>query len=310
MFLFVAGLLLLDQMVSRIARASAPADFKAAVDAKSGFEPARRFDVWILGDSLAADAFVPEVIERETGLSTFNWGVYASSPVEWELLLRDLDARAPFPRLIVLGANPQMLRKAPGAGPYTREFVRSPALRAELTGLSLLEDDLGAAFASGRSRLLARSALLGLFGRGSKTRVHPRPPDNGYLANTRVLPPTAHPRAMNLGADPRRRRLNTSALRAIKAACQRHGAVLVIAEPPTSARERPMLEGSVAERTAYSKVLDHLANDLFRPNPKEFGDGDFFDGIHLVDPASRRFSEAFSKWLLQSDAWPLPQAGP
>ncbi len=310
LFLFVAGLLLLDQMVSRIARASAPADFKAAVDAKSGFEPARRFDVWILGDSLAADAFVPEVIERETGLSTFNWGVYASSPVEWELLLRDLDARAPFPRLIVLGANPQMLRKAPGAGPYTREFVRSPALRAELTGLSLLEDDLGAAFASGRSRLLARSALLGLFGRGSKTRVHPRPPDNGYLANTRVLPPTAHPRAMNLGADPRRRRLNTSALRAIKAACQRHGAVLVIAEPPTSARERPMLEGSVAERTAYSKVLDHLANDLFRPNPKEFGDGDFFDGIHLVDPASRRFSEAFSKWLLQSDAWPLPQAGP
>jgi hypothetical protein len=293
---FLAGLALLDQMVGALTRRAAPPDFQAAVAAKSGFDPARRYDAWIVGDSLAADAFVPEVIRQETGMSVFNWGVYASSPAEWEVLLRDLEARARFPRLVVLGANPQMLRKVPGAGPYTREFVRSPLLRAELTGLSLLEDDLGAALASGRSRLLARSALLGLLGRGQKARVHPRPPDDGYLANTRVLPAQARPRSAALPAVPRRARLHRAALLRIRAMCERHGALLAVVEPPVAPQESALLAGGPADQAAYREALEALGAPVYA-GAGAFGPGDFYDGIHLVDPAARRFTFEFADWL-------------
>jgi hypothetical protein len=293
---FLAGLALLDQMVGALARRAAPPDFQAAVAAKSGFDPARRYDAWIVGDSLAADAFVPEVLRHEAGLSVFNWGVYASSPAEWEVLLRDLEARARFPRLVVLGANPQMLRKVPGAGPYTREFVRSPLLRAELTGLSLLEDDLGAVLASGRSRLLARSALLGLLGRGQKARVHPRPPDDGYLANTRVLPVQVRPRSVALPANPRRTRLHRAALLRVRAICERNGALLIVVEPPVAQREAALLAGGLSDQATYREAIQSLGAPVYASS-KPFGDGDFYDGIHLVDPAAQRFTLEFAEWL-------------
>ncbi|MGE0001811.1 MAG: hypothetical protein AB7F50_12210 [Fimbriimonadaceae bacterium] len=294
--LFLAVLALLDQVVGSLARRAAPPDFQAAVAAKAGFELNASYDVWIVGDSLAADAFVPEVIRRETGLSVFNWGVYASSPAEWEILLRDLEARARFPRLVVLGANPQMLRKTPGAGPYTREFVRSHFLRAELTNLSLFEDDLGAVLASGRSRLLARSALLGLLGRGQKARVHPRPPDDGYLANTRVLPVQARPRSAALPADPRRARLHRAALLRIRAMCKRHGALLIVVEPPVAQPEAGLLAGGPSDQATYREAIHALGAPVFAGSAS-FGPEDFYDGIHLVDPASRRFSQSFADWL-------------
>lgn len=295
--LFLAGLLVFDQMVGVLVRANAPPDFVAAVRAKQGFDPGRRYDVWIIGDSLAADAFVPQVIERKTGMRSFNWGVYASSPAEWEVLLRDLEGRAPFPRFVVLGANPQMLRKKPGDGPYMREFVRSPLLRAELVSLSLREDDLGSLLAAGRARLLARSALLGLLGRGQKARVHPFPPDSGYLANTRVLMPQARPRSLPLRADTRRERLHLEALQRIAETCRRHGAKLVVAEPPVSVREMAVLRGSPQDAALYSDSLRTLGSLADVPNSSRYGVGDFYDGVHLADPAARRWSTAFARWL-------------
>lgn len=299
---FLVVLVLGDQLVGYAVRQGAPADFRAAVAAKADFDPSRRYDAWIVGDSMAADAFVPGVLDRELGLDAFNWGVYASAPAEWAILLRDLELRAPFPKYVVLCANPQMLRKRPGDGPYTREFVRDHALHAELVGLSLAQDDLGAVFASGRNRLLARSALLGLLGRSQRTRIHPYPPDRGYLANTRVLDASGPPRSASLDQDPWRERVNASALITIREICRHHGAKLVIVIPPAARREMEILRGSPSMQREFQEAVKRFGAPVYETEQNEFMDDAFYDGIHLADPASRRFTADFARWLAPSEA--------
>lgn len=66
-------------------------------------------DVLILGSS-ATFAMAPEQVRRRTGLSAFNASVHGGTPRDYHALLRHLEERGPFPRVVLMALSFEQLR--------------------------------------------------------------------------------------------------------------------------------------------------------------------------------------------------------
>lgn len=292
-----------DLAVAKLTDRFAPADYRLSVQAKEGFEDGRPYDAWILGDSLGADAVVPS----ELGLRAFNWSMYASSPVEWEVLAEDLLRRAPAPRVAIVCVSPQMLMKRPNDGPYARAFVESQDLRLRLTWASIERQDLSAFFASGRRRQLLRPALLGAVGLRGRTRVKALGFDNGYLIHgdqlsgpVRLIPDTLR---RDEGTWDRQSRAFIGLLDRLKAA----GCQVVIVGPPVH-REQLAAFAADGQTLLDTKAEVERAARLrglrwFDAQTEEacsaYSDAEFFDSLHLSRAGAVRFTRALREWLGQ-----------
>ena len=119
--LFVVPLLCLDYLFSYVLKQGRPIDYDQFLSAKIDFfQDVDSIDLLILGDSHVADALDPRIIERKAGLTSYNLGVYHSSPYETYYLAKSaLTHLARRPKLVVLGTNPVMFERPLSRGKYT-----------------------------------------------------------------------------------------------------------------------------------------------------------------------------------------------
>jgi hypothetical protein len=108
-------------------------------------------EVVILGSS-ATFAMAPEQIRRRTGLSAFNASVHGATPRDYHALLRHLDERGAWPRVVLVALSFEQLRPTARVGfepgdPLTRYVSeeRRPALAAAAASL-LAADQTEASF--------------------------------------------------------------------------------------------------------------------------------------------------------------------
>lgn len=110
-----------DLLLVRLLEYFRPIDYKQFIDAKREFYSSNKYyDLIVIGDSHISDALDTRIIDSRLGLSSFNLGVYHSSPYEWYALLAScLRQESGPPKYIVIGTNPDMFFRKQTIGKYT-----------------------------------------------------------------------------------------------------------------------------------------------------------------------------------------------
>lgn len=302
---FLVGLVALDSVVSVLIDRLAPPDYVKAIQSKSDFDATSPYSVWVIGDSLAADAVTPATFREASGKEVYNWGVYATSPFEWRVMVDHLLATAKPPELAIIVCHPHMFVKRPNDGPFATETFRSPDVTAGLFWGSVFRDDLSAMFASGRKKLIWKSAL----GRIGKRSVAPSteflPLDNGYQGTTKELEEVPRLMVDALRFDNHTVEFQFAAVDQLIRALQAKGCRVALAKPPISidqlrADQRELdtwpdfqsrLERLVRERdlVVFDRQTDQYCEQLV---PQ-----DFTDAIHLSHRGSLAFSRELGEWV-------------
>ena len=102
-------------------------------------------DVVILGSS-ASFAMAPEQIRRRTGLSAFNASVHGGTPRDYHALLRHLEERGVWPKVVLVALSFEQLRPTARVGfepgdPLTRYVSQEPRPAFAAAAASLLAAD-------------------------------------------------------------------------------------------------------------------------------------------------------------------------
>ncbi|MFQ3213294.1 MAG: hypothetical protein ACI9L9_001569 [Marivirga sp.] len=120
-FIFISAIFLIDRTLFLLLKANRPPDYKKFLDAKKHFfEQDNKTQVLIVGDSHIADALDTRTIERLTGLTSFNLGIYHSTPFETYFIIKEalLKLETP-PKYAIMGTNPEMLYGENNMGVYS-----------------------------------------------------------------------------------------------------------------------------------------------------------------------------------------------
>lgn len=121
LLIFFTILFVADRIMGMILSANRPGDYASFLDAKIDFFKGNfDVDMLIIGDSHVADALDTRTIDERLNLSSFNLGIYHTSPFEnyyvTKAALQDLPTQ---PRFIVLGTNPSMFERPLYVSKYT-----------------------------------------------------------------------------------------------------------------------------------------------------------------------------------------------
>ncbi|MGH8630307.1 MAG: hypothetical protein ACREU7_06030, partial [Burkholderiales bacterium] len=225
-----------DQLLLQTLTAVRPTDHRIFAESRHALASLDPPDILVLGDSHIADAYVPAIIQKQTGLTSFNFGVYGSGPIEWEVLARDLLARwERAPRLAVIGSSTAMFHRVTSGGRYTPEFVSNPLLRIELLRRSGVADDWFLVLAGYRQRHLVPALLRRLTGGPAPSPIRlVQDVDQGYLRSPKHMDPNER---FQGGAY--RDRINpeqASAFHKLIELLTLRGIAVVIADPPLEPR--------------------------------------------------------------------------
>ena len=118
---FIFILFILDRAVFIFLQSQRPEDYKIFIDSKKEFFQ-KNFDVdlLIIGDSHIADALDTRTLESCAKISSYNLGVYHSSPFENYYITKSaLNHLKIYPKTVVLGTNPVMFNRNLSKGKYT-----------------------------------------------------------------------------------------------------------------------------------------------------------------------------------------------
>jgi hypothetical protein len=124
-FLFVAGLVMIDRVIYYSLQYARPIDYKLFIDAKKDFfKEDKEYDILLIGDSHIANAIDPRILLSELNMSAFNLGIYSSSPFEWYFTVKAaLNAAKQKPKIVMIGTNPAMFSRKVAVGQYTPLIV-------------------------------------------------------------------------------------------------------------------------------------------------------------------------------------------
>jgi|GEM_PF-5320917 len=307
---FVFGLVVIDFAFATFIEANASSAYRQAIGSKSSFQNKDTYDIWIMGDSLAADGIVPSVLEAETGQKTYNWGINASSPFEWEILGRDLERRAVFPKIVVIGCNPHMFIKRPNDGPFVPPAIQAPDLQMDLMRGSVERADLSAILASGRKKLLWKGSIA-QWTQGRDDQL-PRTFDfdNGFVRGH--LGMKTPPRQMNdaLRFDAKNAQFQSDAFEKLVALCARNNARIALVKVPIHPVQLAVDLKDVATLVHYQKTINAVTTKYrcktfegqAESNSTQYSDADFTDAIHLSNRGADKFSLDLGRWLRVT--WP------
>lgn len=307
--LFLAGLLVIDSAFAVYIESTASANYREAVKSKADFDPNAAYDTWILGDSLPADGIVPAVLRAETNKSVYNWGVNASSPFEWEILLRDLESRAKLPKYVVIGCNIHMFIKRPNDGPFVAPAIKSPLLQADLLRGSVERSDLSAILASGRKRLLWKGSLANSV-RGNTIPEKSSTFDKGFITGRKGMTPPFKPMIDALRFDPENAKFQVGAFEQMVVRCANRGSKIAFVKMPIHTLQLEIYQRDKRTWDHYQSEVARIAKEynceVFEGQTPEFcnqfSSADFVDGIHLSNDGAVKFSKELGEWLRVT--WP------
>ncbi|MEL7145345.1 MAG: hypothetical protein AAFO69_03180 [Bacteroidota bacterium] len=132
--LFSILVVVVDYAVYTFFQYQRPVDYKLFIESKTDFfANDQQQDLLIIGDSHIANSTDPQTIERATGLSGFNLGVYHSSPFESYAMLKNaLKKNIDRPKIVLIGTNPVMFHRELSKGRYTPIIIDDLRISAEL----------------------------------------------------------------------------------------------------------------------------------------------------------------------------------
>ena len=295
--LFASILVVIDTAFSRALDTARPDDYRAFIESKKGYdEHAERTELLFLGDSHTADAIVPRVVSRVTGLRVYNFGVYHMSPVEGFFLARDLVARSPKLRAVVLGTNPIMFTRQLTAGKYTPMFIESPLIFGEL--LSAVHSNDFSLFSRAAKKLdLVPPLVMGTLGypSGAEPQRLVDSVDRGYLVNRRCPggepEEEASPPRYDQGRVLRQVRFFRDTLKFLVD----RGLTVVVVHPPVHAAQYAKIKNLRAVRQLEDTVtrLENAGTPVLGSGNEygvDFEDRDFLNSEHLCNPGALKFS--------------------
>lgn len=302
--LFLLGLVALDSLVSVAIDKIAPPDYVKAIQSKSQFDSSKTYDVWIVGDSLAADAVTPSAFQETSGKSVFNWGVYATSPFEWEVMISDLLGRSSAPKTAVIVCHPHMFIKRPNDGPFATETFRSPQVTAGLFWGSVFRDDLSAIFASGRKKLIWKSALGKVGKRGAVPETEFLPLDHGYQGTTKELTETPKLMVDALRFDRATAEFQSRALDGLIRQLEAKGVHVLLLRTPISLNQLRAYEQEPETWVDFNLRIDRLQtrglqllNLQDEEHCSQMVPQDFTDAIHLSHRGSVALTRDLASWV-------------
>lgn len=116
--------ILFDRMVFLLIQSQRPSDYQLFLESKKDFfEKEYASDLLIFGDSHIADALDTRTLESckaGVGMTSYNLGVYHSSPLEvYHTVRAAFQHIVQKPKLVVLGTNPVMFERELSKGKYT-----------------------------------------------------------------------------------------------------------------------------------------------------------------------------------------------
>ncbi len=122
--LFGILLVLFDRVAFLLIQSQRPSDYKLFLESKKDFfEKEDASDILIFGDSHIADALDTRTLENcktGGGMTSYNLGVYHSSPLEvYHIVKAAFQHISQKPQLVVLGTNPVMFERELSKGKYT-----------------------------------------------------------------------------------------------------------------------------------------------------------------------------------------------
>ncbi|MEO8036957.1 MAG: hypothetical protein ABI837_21185 [Acidobacteriota bacterium] len=301
----MAGLVVLDLGFSALIDRNTSPDYRQTVASKSDFQESKPYDVWIIGDSLAVDGVAPSVIRQETGRTTYDWGLYASSPFEWNILLRDLEHRSPFPPTVVIVCHPNMFIKRPNDGPFARAAIKTPGLQFSLMAGSVERADLSALLASGQRRLMLKGALAMSARRSRGEPASAAESDNGHLVHRTGLNVIPHLMFDALKFDEKNSKFQADAFEDLVRRCSTRGAEVVFAKIAVSEPQLQDYKKDVPTFEHYEQVLDRVSRQygarVYESQTDEvcesYSPSDFTDAIHLSQQGAVKFTTGLARWL-------------
>ena len=300
MSIFIAGLIVIDQATGRLASYGERDDLVIFMKGKKEFDRSHDYDAWVVGDSVAADDIVPWTMRQVTGLETFNWGIYGSSPVEWRHIARDLLDTSEAPDLAIIVVNHIMFDRPARANSYTLELLSGCDARIRLIADSADHQDLGALFLSGRKKMLVRAALLRLIMRrdpGSRNIIGV---DNGYLISTDQAQGDPAPIVLSGIYNDRVWQDQAFHFNAMLDELEAHGVTTVLVVAPV----HPMEADALKESDRYARLKQFVErtgrpvfNAVERYDELQFVGNDFKDVIHMNNSGATKLTYAVADWL-------------
>lgn len=297
--LFVGLISVIDAAFSRVLDTARPPDYQAFIDSKLEYaEASEATDLLVLGDSHTADAFVPQALEQATGLRSYNFGVYHMSPIEGRYLIRDLRQRSPRLKVVVIGTNPVMFTRPPGAGKYTPMFIQNPLIFLSLL-LEVRSNNFGLLSRAGKKLDLIGPLISRTLGKAAKSATRQiESSDRGYLVNTRCATRRDVQPDLKRHAEPAIAAQVSHFEQTIRW-LQREGLRVIVVHPPLIERYY-----AIARTTRAYREFDAAVNRIARKANVpvlgtdnsygvSFGYADFLDGQHLCKPGAQKFSQ----WL-------------
>lgn len=303
LIVFLGILVVLDAVVARALDSVAPRHYRVFVDSKHAYaERAADTELLVLGDSHAADAVVPGVIERATGLSAYNFGVYHQLPIELYYLTQDLIRRSPKLKTVVIGTNPSMFARGVESSRYTPMFIESPLGLLQLL-IATDSTQLGLLTRAGKKSELFEPLLRRLLGRktrgGAPRDVEAH--DHGYVPNVACRARLDIPLYSNWH-DQAITQSQVKYFERTLDLLDERGIRTILVHPPLLPRYFEMVQRTRGYREflAAMKDLERTRGLTVLGPGNDYGmsldEGQFYDPTHLCKPGALQFS-----------AWLAPQ---
>jgi hypothetical protein len=304
--LFLVILIALDRVLNLGLQSVRPVDYKYFIDAKKEFfENDIYYDIWLLGDSHIADAVDPRCLEKFSGLTSFNLGIYHSTPYEnYFTLLAALKHKSQKPKAIILGTNPEMFFKPAIPGEYTPLIINDLTLRWKLMLHSSDPVEMSYFFKSVKEKYLFNSLFKKIAGQKYVPTREVHETFNGYLeTHNQSKGVNWNNSANNLNYDSVNRIQLDYFRREIDLA-RENGIKVYVVNPPVWREKLKTSQDSLVYNGFLSAIGDlekeyslPVFNSNFTILQNELVKGDFLNVDHLNYFGATKFSTELSRWI-------------
>jgi len=132
--LFITIFFVSDLMIYSLLKANRPIDYKLLIESKKVFfNSENSSDIIFIGDSHIADATDVRIVENITQSTSFNLGLYHSSPIESFYLFKNIiESKDKNPKILAIGTNPKMFTFRTSPGKYTLLVMDNLFLKLDL----------------------------------------------------------------------------------------------------------------------------------------------------------------------------------
>ena len=302
--LFIAVFLVLDNTTGYLLSLNRPSDYKQFLNSKKKFfDSVNTVDMLVIGSSCIADALDPRSIERNIKLKTYNLGIYHSSPFQnyyvTKVALEKLQSK---PRIIVLGANPDMFEREMSRGKYT-PLILPKSKSFELISNSVEGFDASFFLNFIREKYLFESLINKLIGKSYKETREIKDVYNGHLKFFNQIPNSEWHKFSNIKESELKKVQVDYFEKTIQLALKNNITVVVVRSPIWKKKYKAIL-GTNSYRDYSSKIFElskrydlEIYDSEFTTGMIEYQQSDFLNSHHLNYRGSLKFTNDFCKFL-------------